>query len=74
MNKQLLEQDIDLQLSAAAMQCAALRAREIVRQTGTYLVVSRNGVVELLEPDAPELAASSVQAPVAMFKSAPDAL
>jgi len=73
MNKQPLDQDLDLQLSAAAMQRAALRAREIARQTGTCLVVSRNGIVELLEPDAPELAAPSVQEPVAIYKSAPDA-
>lgn len=73
MNKQPLEQDLDLQLSAAAMQRAALRAREIARQTGTCLVVSRNGVVELLEPDAPELVTPSVQKPVAKYKAVPDA-
>jgi hypothetical protein len=74
MNIQPVEQDLDLQLSAAAMQRAALRAREIARQTGTCLVVSRNGIVELLEPDAPELAVPSVQEPAATYKSAPDTL
>lgn len=74
MNTQPVEQDLDLQLSAAAMQRAALRAREIARQTGTCLVVSRNGIVELLEPDAPEFAAPSVQEPAAFYKSAPDML
>ncbi len=55
------DQDLDLQLSAAAMQRAALRAREIARQTGTFLVVSRNGKVELLDPNALELATSGIQ-------------
>ena len=63
-------QDLDLQHSLAAMQRAAVRAREIARQTGTLLVVSRNGVVELLEPDAPELDMLSVQEPAAMYTTA----
>lgn len=62
-------QDLDLQHSMAAMQRAAVRAREIARQTGTLLVVSRNGVVELLEPDAPELEMPSVQEPAAIYKT-----
>lgn len=62
-------QDQDLQNSMAAMQRAALRAREIARQTGTLLVVSRNGVVEWLEPDAPEFEMQSVQEPAAMYKT-----
>lgn len=63
MNKRPIEhaQDADLRLSGAAMQRAALRAREVARNTGTRLVVSRNGVVELLDPDAPELDATQVQ-------------
>lgn len=57
MNKQPIEKalDPDLRLSVAAMQRAALRARELARTTGTRIVVSRNGLIELLEPDAPEL-------------------
>lgn len=66
-------QDLDLQNSMAAMQRAALRAREIARQTGTFLVVSRNGVVELIEPDALALDIPSVQEPAAIYKTSTDA-
>ena len=66
-------QDLDLQNSMAAMQRAALRAREIARQTGTFLVVSRNGVVELIEPDAQALDVLSVQEPKAIYKTPTDA-
>ena len=66
-------QDLDLQNSMAAMQRAALRAREIARQTGTLLVVSRNGVVELLEPDAPALEIPCVQEPAVLYKTITDA-
>jgi hypothetical protein len=65
--------DLDLQNSMAAMQRAALRAREIARQKGTFLVVSRNGVVELLEPDAPVLDLPSVQEPAAIYKTSTNA-
>ena len=64
-------QDLDLQNSMAAMQRAALRAREIARQTGTFLVVSRNGVVELLEPDALALDMPSIQEPAFAYKVVP---
>lgn len=65
MNKQSIEkaQDADLRLSVAAMQRAAQRARELARKTGTAIVVSRNGIVVHLAPDAPELEALSVQEP-----------
>ena len=66
-------QDFDLQNSMAAMQRAALRAREIARQTGTFLVISRNGVVELIEPDAQELDIPSAQEPAATYKANTDA-
>lgn len=48
MNKQPLEVacDADLRLSAQAMQRAALRARELAEQTGTAIVISRDGVLE----------------------------
>jgi hypothetical protein len=73
MNIQPKEQDrdLDLQLSLGAMQRAAQRAREIARQTGTFLVVSRNGVVELIAPDAPDAAAASLQQPVAPYRTTP---
>jgi hypothetical protein len=65
MNKEPIElaRDPDLRFSVAAMQRAALRARELARRTGTCIVVSRNGVVELLDPDAPELETSKLQEP-----------
>lgn len=71
MNKQPIEQvqDLDLQHSLAAMRRAALRAREVARQTGTCLVVSRNGVVELLAPDDQALDTPSVQEAVAPYQT-----
>ena len=52
MNQKPLEnaRDADMRLSAAAMSRAACRAREIAVQTGTKLVISRDGVVQTLEP------------------------
>ncbi len=47
--------DADLRGSYPAILRAALRAREVARSTGTQIVISRNGVVELLDPDAPAL-------------------
>jgi hypothetical protein len=38
--------DPDLRMSAAALQRAALRAREVALQTGTTLVVSGTGMVQ----------------------------
>ncbi len=46
--------DADMQAAPAALLRAALRARELARQTGTPLVVVREG--ELLEQPAPEKA------------------
>jgi hypothetical protein len=54
-------QDPDLRLSVVAMQRAALRARELAYKTGTQLVVSLDGVVQFLEPDAPEFETLLVQ-------------
>jgi hypothetical protein len=42
--------DTDLRLSPIAMQRAAQRARELAAQTGTDIIVSRNGIVERLVP------------------------
>jgi len=52
MNRQPIEQahDPDIRQSMAAMNRAACRAREIAVQTGTRLVISRDGVVLTLEP------------------------
>ena len=66
MNKQPIEtaRDADLRLSLQAMQRAARRARELAAQTGTAIVVSHDGVIEQISPK-PEVAAQSVQEPVA---------
>jgi len=57
MNKQPIEQarDADIRLSLVALRRAAERARKLARDTGTPLVVSRNGVVEYapLQPEKP---------------------
>jgi len=54
MNKRPIEQasDRDLRLSQAALQRAAQRARELAAATGTAVVISRNGVIEHLNPNA----------------------
>jgi hypothetical protein len=43
-------QDSDLRMSFAALERAALRAHALAAQTGTTIVISRNGVVEQLTP------------------------
>ena len=48
--------DSDLRLSQVAMLRAAQRAREIAAATGTAIVISRNGVVEWLNPNQPNAA------------------
>jgi len=40
----------DLRGSLPALLRAAQRARELAMQTGTELVVSRNGVIERIDP------------------------
>lgn len=44
--------DSDLRLSQQALERAAKRAHELARATGTFIVVSRNGVIEHLTPEA----------------------
>jgi len=65
MNKQPIEQahDTDLRLSSAALQRAALRARELAMKTGTAIVVNRDGKLEYLVPEAPPVEALHVQEP-----------
>ncbi|MBW7861879.1 MAG: hypothetical protein KJZ96_00275 [Rhodocyclaceae bacterium] len=62
MNKHPIEtaRDADLRLSPQAMQRATRRARELAAQTGTAIVVSRDGVIEYIHPRQ-EAAASLVQ-------------
>lgn len=42
--------DADLRHSQAALERAAQRAREIAAQTGTAIVISRQGVIEHIYP------------------------
>jgi len=44
-DKEQKTRDLDLEKAGAALQRAALRAREIARQTGTPLVIYRDGQV-----------------------------
>jgi hypothetical protein len=56
--------DSDLRLSHAALQRAALRARELALQTGTSIVVVQHGVLKQIHPAA-QGTPLTVQAPVA---------
>ncbi len=42
--------DADLRLSKTALLRAALRAREVARQTGTAIIISHNGIIERIIP------------------------
>lgn len=55
--------DPDLKLVKAALQRAAIRARIIAAQTGTCLVISRNGVVELVDPRSQSFADQVQESP-----------
>jgi hypothetical protein len=72
MNKQPIEsaRDADLRLSQQAMDRAALRARELARQTGTALVVSHDGVLELIHPEK-EPQTYVAHEPAAPYKNMP---
>jgi hypothetical protein len=65
MNKHAIDQalDADLRHSQQAMQRAAVRARETARQTGTSIVVCRNGVVEYLQPQQDHAASVTPESP-----------
>lgn len=62
-------QDPDLRLSVHAIERAALRAREIARNTDTALVVSQNGVIELLLPGQIVELTHTAQAPAAPYST-----
>lgn len=68
MNMQPIEsaRDSDLRLSKAALQRAALRARELAVQTGTSLVVVQHGVLKQINP-AVQDASLTVQEPIAPY-------
>lgn len=72
MNKQPIEaaKDADLRLSLVAMQRAAQRARELAAQSGTAIVISHQGVVQLIPPQTPDRA-MGVQAPTAPYRDKP---
>lgn len=64
--------DADLRLSLAAMHRAAQRARDVALQTGTAIVVSRQGVMQTIDPRAPATApAPAVQEPPAPYGGKP---
>ena len=73
MNKEPIEnaRDDDIRLSFAAMLRAAKRARELARATGTAIVISRNGVVEHIQPDALELELLTLQEPGTPYAKKP---
>lgn len=52
MNKKPISaaRDPDLRLSQVALERAARRVHELAARTGTRIVISRNGVVEHIEP------------------------
>lgn len=56
MNTQPLShaKDADLRLSQAALERAALRAREVAARTGTELIVSRGGRLVRIHPETEE--------------------
>lgn len=72
MNDKAIDQAVnaDLRGSLRALQRAAQRARELAAQTGTELIVSRNGVIERIKPH-PGNTNHEVQEPPAKYKDAP---
>ena len=72
MNTKTIDQanTADLRGSWAALQRAARRARELAAQTGTELVVSRNGVIERIKPQ-PDITSDPTQETPATCKDAP---
>lgn len=60
----------DLRGSWAALLRAARRARELAAQTGTELVVSRNGVIERIKPQLDTTSDHAQETP-APYKNAP---
>lgn len=67
-----IEQSInpDLRGSWPALLRAAQRARALAIQTGTTIVVCRNGVIEHIRP-GPELASTQVREPPAPYGDKP---
>lgn len=65
MNKRPIDEakNADLRGSFQALQRAARRARELATQTGTAIVVSRDGKLEYLAPETLSAEASQVREP-----------
>lgn len=59
--------DADLRLSVGAMQRAAHRARLLALQTGTSMVISRQGVIEFIEPQIAPTLPPAVHEPTAPY-------
>jgi hypothetical protein len=60
----------DLRGSWPALHRAAQRARELAMQTGTAIVVSRDGVIEYIRP-RPETGKAPVQEPQGPYGDTP---
>ena len=60
----------DLRGSWQALQRAARRARELAAQTGTELIVSRDGVIERIKPQ-PDTAGQQARQPTAPYGDKP---
>ena len=56
----------DIPASYEALKRAALRAREVARQTGTPLVIGENGEVRLIDP-LPESTTARVNEPSSRY-------
>jgi hypothetical protein len=59
-----------LRSAQTALQRAAIRARSIAAQTGTYLVIGRDAVVEFVDP-ASQSSADRVHEPITSYTAAP---
>lgn len=72
MNTKTIEKanNADLRGSWQAMQRAAQRAREIAIQTGTELIVSRDGVIERIKP-LPATTGQQIEEPAAPYGAKP---
>jgi hypothetical protein len=63
--------DADLRLSLAALERAAQRARDLAAQTGTAIVISQQGVVQIIRPMARAEPTQAVQEPPATYEGEP---
>jgi hypothetical protein len=52
--------DADLRLSRVALQRAVKQAHRVAAQTGTFIVISRNGIVEQVAPDMTAVPSTAV--------------